>query len=1237
MKQNLCSGRTYASIVLLFALQTTSAQTQSSKQKISENPKIEKAFFSPDRSTPSLVILKNNIDGYTQTNSGKLIGDVLTLRPGVDMAVKGKEVSSHARQVIEYTQVYKGIPVDRASVKLVSDKGKIKMMNASWYDIPVSLNITPSITKEAALRLAKNRINAKVYRTDELSNALKAITDNNIKSQIQKELISVDPGGQLVIIKDFESSAKADMHLAYKFNVYASQPLSRSWVYVDAHTGKILLVDAIIKHVNETPPGSISTTVQTRYAGQRNIRVKQISGNDPHSGLPLVASNPLELYIPGSLTYALIDDTRGNGVETYDLNGVGGLPLNIPALYIQGKSFTDADNNWTLGEHKRGGAVESENDDIAWDAHWGAGVVYDYWGSQHNRLSFDGNNGKIKSFIHSGLAFDNAFWNGEVMTYGDGSGTAANGFKPLTSLDVCAHEIGHGVCEFTANLVYAKESGAMNEGFSDIWAAATEYHTIKTIDPSMAAVLKPFYIGEQISADPANPLRRMDNPKAKGDPDTYNGAGWVSQTDCSPTLANDQCGVHTNSNVLNKWFYLLTVGSGAGSGPDAAYVGEDDGINDLGNAYSVTGQGFAVSEKVAYMTELLLSSTATYAEAREISIAVANELSGDPCSALVEAVTNAWYAVGVGPAFVKPCIIRYGFVIQPGLSATEASTPSGCISSKTYQLAVIMPAASSGTISVTGTAAAQDYSLASNQLSNTASTPQTKYVTVIIHNDGATEPDELVQLNLSLTNTGNNPVNNSFKLTILDDDVVPVIGSGLRTLLNETFTRANGFEDPAGWTETLEREEAAPDPLASGKNQWGIFDNKLAITGKEGLTGVEFPGGTYNSNSPSQTIIKSPLIDSRGLSLVNVSFDLTVQGELDVQSATTDLENIPVFDYVALAYSLDGVNFTEITTGNFKQFASALPSTATISGQLPASLANKQFYLGFRWFNDDNAGGPVSCSIDNLLVTGSPRTIENEGGHGARELLSAGQEVFFFSTQDGQVVSKLKNTSAKDYGCTNSYVERSGNASFNLFQNNQGLHRVSDKIIRVETSLSYKAGNVVTLYFTEAQLAALEFASGQSRTNFAVYHIQATGYQAAAQNNTRRYAATYTAIPGAGGSYSFAHSERLNGSYALGVITSLFLKGGENIYSSSEKTEISDISPNPVQSNGYLNISSLTEQRLYMTVVNEIRQQVLAKNIQVAKGNSRVEILTAGLRPGRYVVSLKNEKGIIIHTQVFTK
>jgi Zn-dependent metalloprotease len=98
--------------------------------------------------------------------------------------------------------------------------------------------------------------------------------------------------------------------------------------------------------------------------------------------------------------------------------------------------------------------------------HIGEPRKHDYWTSVHGRNSFDNAGAAIKVTFTSSN-YDNAYWNGSVMTYGDGSGTY---FDILTSIDVAAHEIGHAICSNTANLAYQPESGAMNEAFSDIWS-----------------------------------------------------------------------------------------------------------------------------------------------------------------------------------------------------------------------------------------------------------------------------------------------------------------------------------------------------------------------------------------------------------------------------------------------------------------------------------------------------------------------------------------------------------------------------------------------------------------------------------------------------------------------------------------------------------------------------------------------------------------------------------------------
>jgi Zn-dependent metalloprotease len=301
------------------------------------------------------------------------------------------------------------------------------------------------------------------------------------------------------MVDDYETT-EIDISLAYKFNVYAAEPLSRADIYVDATSGKILLNDAIIKHVDANGKDKIAKTIRPTT----NTYIVNADGTVKTS-----AAGSMDLQAIGDTRYAgrrnfnttlnenglyELKGTTPTGIpnETFSYEGIGGVPLNVD-LTVFSESIYDgdgnvlevpeiADNEWNAVEHRKDvfdGPVntyplknEKNNDDVALDAHWGAEIVLRYWSEIHNRESYDGKGTGVKNYVHYGEAYDNAFWNGSAMTYGDGSyqgGTNPNGsFAPLTSLDVCGHEIGHGVCEFTADLVYAKESGALNEGFSDI-------------------------------------------------------------------------------------------------------------------------------------------------------------------------------------------------------------------------------------------------------------------------------------------------------------------------------------------------------------------------------------------------------------------------------------------------------------------------------------------------------------------------------------------------------------------------------------------------------------------------------------------------------------------------------------------------------------------------------------------------------------------------------------------------
>ena len=221
-------------------------------------------------------------------------------------------------------------------------------------------------------------------------------------------------------------------------------------------------------------------------------------------------------------------------------------------------------------------------------------------------------------FVHVDNDWTNATWNGMFARFGDGGGND----DPLTALDVVAHEYTHGLTDFTADLVYMDEPGALNESYSDIYGTAVEFFA----DPATAE----WMIGEDFIA--TGGFRSMNDPKSLGDPDTYLGANWV-------TGAGDNGGVHTNSGVQNYWFYLLTVGG--------------SGLNDNTEYYEVEGLGMDSAAVIAYQNlAYYLMVNSQYIDARMGGIQSARDLYGE-CSDAVSSVTNAWHAVGVGGLYAR--------------------------------------------------------------------------------------------------------------------------------------------------------------------------------------------------------------------------------------------------------------------------------------------------------------------------------------------------------------------------------------------------------------------------------------------------------------------------------------------------------------------------------------------------------------------------------------------------------
>ncbi|CAL9419347.1 Transglutaminase-activating metalloprotease [Streptomyces sp. enrichment culture] len=305
-------------------------------------------------------------------------------------------------------------------------------------------------------------------------------------------------------------------------------------------------------------------------------------------------------------TYNLTDGARG-GHKTYNLNrGTSGT----------GTLFSGSDDVW-------GDGTPSNAESAGADAHYGAALTWDYYKNVHGRSGIRGDGVGAYSRVHYGNNYVNAFWSDSCfcMTYGDGSGNV----NPLTSIDVAAHEMSHGLTSATAGLVYSGESGGLNEATSDIFGATVEFYANNSSD------VGDYLIGEEIDINgDGTPLRYMDKPSKDGrsKDSWYSGIGSID--------------VHYSSGVANHFFYLLSEGSGTKTINGVTYDSPtSDGL-------PVTGIGRAKAEKIWFRAlTTKFTSTTNYAAARTGTLAATGELYGMD-SAEYKAVQDAWAAVNVG-------------------------------------------------------------------------------------------------------------------------------------------------------------------------------------------------------------------------------------------------------------------------------------------------------------------------------------------------------------------------------------------------------------------------------------------------------------------------------------------------------------------------------------------------------------------------------------------------------------
>ena len=309
------------------------------------------------------------------------------------------------------------------------------------------------------------------------------------------------------------------------------------------------------------------------------------------------------------------------------------------------RTVYSADNEEKLPGRK----VRSEGDPATGDpgvdeAYDGAGNTYDLFKEIYERNSIDDQGMELISTVHYGIGFDNAFWNGEQMTYGDGDEDlpeADRMFNRFTiALDIIAHEMTHGVTEHEAGMNYFGQSGALNESMSDVFGILVKQRVLnQTADQAdwiIGAGLFTSNVNAQGIRSMKAPGTAYDDPQLGKDP----------QPDHMDNIYKgfeDNGGVHINSGIPNRAFYIAATEIG-------------------GYAWEKAGRIWYIALRDK------LSSNSDFKDAAMITTEVAGELYGNG-SIEQKAVENGWKTVGVTGGPIQPGCMVVPFVVMSTLAS----------------------------------------------------------------------------------------------------------------------------------------------------------------------------------------------------------------------------------------------------------------------------------------------------------------------------------------------------------------------------------------------------------------------------------------------------------------------------------------------------------------------------------------------------------------------------------------
>lgn len=310
----------------------------------------------------------------------------------------------------KYQQLYNQVPVENSVYSVHVRDGQIVSLSGEFKEVS-NVALAADLNGNEALQSALDHVDATTYMWQiETQDA-----EGNHRFHGNDETLHQLPKGELVYFTD----AAGDVSLTYKFDVYAIEPFSRAYIYVDANSGEVKGEIDRIRNIDTPASGTSVYNGEVEFTADTNGKAFRLRTS-------LIGADTLDMG--NGFVF-------GNAIDFISFDNVFNQPQNLDGVQV----------------------------------HWGTEQTLAFYASL-GRMSYDGMGATVTSYVNFGTGQDLAFWDGTAAVYGDGAGATTS----YTSLDIVGHEISHGLNDTTAGLLNMNEPGALSESFSDIFGEMVE-------------------------------------------------------------------------------------------------------------------------------------------------------------------------------------------------------------------------------------------------------------------------------------------------------------------------------------------------------------------------------------------------------------------------------------------------------------------------------------------------------------------------------------------------------------------------------------------------------------------------------------------------------------------------------------------------------------------------------------------------------------------------------------------